>query len=66
MTQLSGARLDRDDEQGKYHPHCGEAHSGKPAKAAIGLGLLLVCSFLLHEVNVRMPAAQPDISTDIH
>jgi hypothetical protein len=34
-----------------YHPDCGEEHDHKPTKAIIGVGLLVVLSFLLYEFN---------------
>jgi hypothetical protein len=36
---------------GAYHPECGEEHHHKPTKAMIGVGLLVVLSFLLYEFN---------------
>jgi hypothetical protein len=36
---------------GAYHPDCGEEHHHKPTKAMIGVGLLVVLSFLLCEFN---------------
>jgi hypothetical protein len=36
---------------GGYHPECGEEHHHKPTKAMIGIGLLVVLSFLLYEFN---------------
>lgn len=36
---------------GSYHPDCGEAHDHKPTKAIIGVGLLVILSFLLYELN---------------
>jgi hypothetical protein len=36
---------------GAYHPECGEEHHHKPTKAMIGIGLLVVLSFLLYEFN---------------
>jgi hypothetical protein len=36
---------------GGYHPNCGEEHHHKPTKAIIGVGLLVVLSFLLYEFN---------------
>lgn len=38
-----------------YHPDCSEAHDHKPTKALIGLGLLVVLSFLLYEFNGKSP-----------
>lgn len=35
----------------KYHPRCGEEHSHKPTKAVIGIGLLIVLSFLLYGIT---------------
>jgi len=40
---------------GGYHPHCGEEHHHKPTKAIIGVGLLVVLSFLLYEFNGKPP-----------
>ena len=42
----------------KYHPRCGQEHSHKPTKAIIGVGLLILLSFLLHEINGRASAPQ--------
>ena len=36
---------------GAYHHNFGEEHHHKPTKAIIGVGALIVLSFLLYEVN---------------
>jgi hypothetical protein len=46
---------------GDYHPECGEEHHHKPTKAIIGVGLLMVLSFVLYEFNGKQ--AQPHAST---
>lgn len=38
-----------------YHPNCGEEHRHKPTKAIVGVGLLVVLSFLLYEFNRKPP-----------
>jgi hypothetical protein len=47
------------DQDGGYHPHCGEAHAHKPVKAMIGVGLFVVLSFLLYEVKSPDTVARP-------
>lgn len=45
----------------KYHPRCGDEHSHKPTKAVIGIGLLIVLSFLLYGItgHANEPATKP-------
>jgi hypothetical protein len=49
QPELAGSDLVSND--GAYHPDCGEEHDHKPTKAIIGVGLLVVLSFLLYEFN---------------
>ncbi|QUS40403.1 hypothetical protein RPMA_17365 [Tardiphaga alba] len=48
MSPLPASRVSL---SGKYHPRCGTEHQHKPAKALIGVALLIVLSFLLYEIN---------------
>lgn len=69
MTQLSNMRMaqagfsDRKTAHhpDKYHPHCSEEHRHKPTKAVIGIGLLIVLSFLLYGITGH--ASEPAAST---
>lgn len=59
MTQLSNMRMAQagfvdhkaSPHADKYHPRCGEEHRHKPTKAVIGIGLLIVLSFLLYGIT---------------
>jgi hypothetical protein len=44
-----------------YHPECGAEHHHKPSIDMVGVGLLVVLSFLLYEFNGKAP--QPHTSS---
>ncbi len=44
----------------KYHPHCGEEHRHKPAKAIIGIALLIALSCLLYALTGHATAPAGD------
>lgn len=48
---------------GAYHPDCGAEHHHKPTKAIIGIGLLMVLSFLLYEFNGSHPQPHASLQT---
>lgn len=48
----------------KYHPRCGDQHRHKPAKALIGIGLLIVLSMLLYGITGK--ASEPPASAPHH
>ncbi len=60
MTRQSDTWMSQPDPQagdsgmnhaGAHHHNFGEEHHHKPTKAIIGVGALIVLSFLLYEVN---------------
>jgi len=40
---------------GAHHHNFGEEHHHKPTKAVIGIGMLVVLSFLLYEIRGKTP-----------
>lgn len=54
QPELAGSDMVSTND-GAYHPECGEEHDHKPTKAIIGVGLLVVLSFLLYELNGKAP-----------
>ena len=65
MAQAGFAHRKSDTHPHKYHPRCGEEHRHKPAKAVIGIALLIVLSFLLYGItgHASEPAAHPSPAT---
>ena len=53
QPELAGSDMASTND-GSYHPDCGEEHDHKPTKAIIGVGLLVVLSFLLYEFNGKV------------
>ncbi|WP_398470038.1 hypothetical protein [Tardiphaga sp.] len=49
---------------GDQHPRCGDQHRHKPAKALIGIGLLIVLSMLLYGITGK--ASEPPTSAPHH
>lgn len=64
MTQPSRSRTSHDSgsiaSQGGYHPRCGAQHDHKPAKAMVGVGLLVALSFVLYELKSPTAGPSPD------
>lgn len=48
----------------KYHPRCGDQHRHKPAKALIGIALLIALSMLLYGITGK--ASEPSASAPHH
>ena len=46
---------------GAHHHNFGEEHHHKPTKAIIGVGALIVLSFLLYELNGKPHQARSDL-----
>jgi hypothetical protein len=52
---------------GAHHHNFGEEHHHKPTKAIIGIGMLVVLSFLLYEIKGKSPESHAtSIPTEQH
>jgi hypothetical protein len=73
MTRQSKPWISQPDPQGSgtpdinyagaHHYNFGEEHHHKPTKAIIGVGALIVLSFLLYEINGRSHATRSSMQT---